>query len=113
MSEKTEASAEKAHVLKSVEGRTLTFRDGSTLDVDGGVHVKLDGNTASLADLKAGDRCECCTEDGKPESQLVVVKVRREVPDGFDASTSPDFPKGKDREKEKADAAKAEKAAAK
>lgn len=73
-----------SRVLQSVEGRTLTFDDGSTLAVEAGVHVKLDGQTSDLAALKAGDRVEQHTDGDK----LVTLKVRRETPEGVEATTS-------------------------
>lgn len=92
MSERTthaEASTEASdkHVLKAVAGRTLTFKDGSTVEVDAGVHVKLDGQSTTLDQLQAGDRVQCCNgEDGKT---LAVLKVRRKVSDDAEGSTSP------------------------
>jgi hypothetical protein len=72
-------------VLKSVEGSTLTFDDGSTLTVAPGVFVKLDGQEAALSALLPGDRVQAINgEDGK----LSVLKVRRTTPDGREATTS-------------------------
>jgi hypothetical protein len=75
--------------LEKVEGQTLVFADGSVA-VGSDVHVKLDGQTASLADLQAGDRVELHNVG----DALAVVKVRRKTPSGAEASTSKHFPAG-------------------
>lgn len=75
--------------LEKVEGQSLVFADG-TVDVGSNVHVKLDGQTCSLADLQSGDRVELHDADG----ELACVKVRRKTPSGAEASTSKLFPAG-------------------
>jgi hypothetical protein len=64
----------------------LKFDDGSTLLVspNSGVSVKIDGKPSEFTKIEIGDRVEQHLDNGK----LVVLKVRRETPDGVEATTS-------------------------
>lgn len=72
-----------AKVLKSASASAVGFSDGSTLATGPGVFIKLDGQPASWTDLRPGDRCECHEH---ADGTLAVLKVRRDVPDGCEAS---------------------------
>lgn len=80
----------KAGVIAEVKGQTVVFKkvgdaEQEKVDVGPDVFVKLDGQASSLAALQAGDRCECHEH---PDGTLSVLKVRRNVPDGSEASTA-------------------------
>lgn len=63
-----------SRVFQSVSDRTLTFDDGSTLEVPASVFLKIDGHGAVLSELRPGDVIE---EHNGEDGKLAVLKVVR------------------------------------